>query len=166
MWILPDGRITRIPVSVVVEDTQHSKQIFIRWSLAELNSIGIHTYSEDELDLNCYSVDDHTDVITDGHCHRTYTLVQRHTNDELRKLIKTNAKALLRGLWREYRVDKDYLLEFEPENTAGIDACQSRITALKEAATLIKADLQGITTYAEAVAYLNVGLASRVPGGI
>jgi hypothetical protein len=150
---------------VIIGDTRHSKGIFTKWSLDELNALGIYTFTEDDVAslLGHYNIDSSSDTITDGNCHRTHTLTPKYNNSELRRLIKANAKSMLRGLWSEQRKEKDYLLTFDPTNTKEIEACQNFIDELVPASILIKADIQEITSYDEGFAYLTSGLAERIP---
>jgi hypothetical protein len=165
MWILPDGTIISSQIPVVIGDTQYSKRIFTRWSLSELNDIGIYTYTENTANRICYSVDTHSDIISDGHCHRTHVFVPALENADLRRLIRTNAKTTVRGLWRDYKAEENYLLECDPDNTVDIDACQNMLNDLKQAVVLIKADIQALASYDEAADYYSGGIKSRLPGG-
>lgn len=89
MWALVEsGSVTAIytrPKAITIGGIQHPRSIFTRWSAAELQAIGIYSYSEEgaSVDSRFYKQGDSSVVVDDaaGTVTKTYTHVEKALED-------------------------------------------------------------------------------------
>lgn len=163
MWKLPDGKVIRYPKQISVGDVNHPKQIFKVWSRAELNAIGVYPYREQTYNKQFYKSTGTVEVEQDGEIVCQHTLVRRYTNPELRALFTKRVKKHLLTLWRSANEELDYLEQFEPDNTTDINLWVDYKANLKLAVPEIRAAMQAISSYAEAIEFIQDGYHSMLP---
>jgi len=163
MWKLPDGRTIRSPRSVTIDDINHPADIFFRWSIEELNAIGIYPFVEERYHSAYYRSIGFVDVITDGTMFRTHTLENRYTGSELKAKFIPYAKRLLRHLWKTASEELEYLTTFDSDNIVEIGLWQEYSMNLKTAFSSAKIQLQSITDYADGVEFIDNGFFNMLP---
>ena len=163
MWKLPNGRIIKSPIDVEIGDIKHSKSIFVRWPVEELNAIGVYPFSEESYDSRHYISEGSVDDVVEGRVIRRHTLKRRFTAAKLRQRFVKELRKSFRECLREAINEINYLTEFEPNNTNELAEWTQYCTDLKAAGVAIKADIQAITSYAEAIEYIRDGFKQHWP---
>ena len=152
MWILPNKRVINFPRPIKVNDVNHPADIFTKWSPEELAKIGIKSYKEQKYDRQFYrsvaSWINETDTVVS----KSYTLVSRFTNNELKKKMNVKVKAELKQLFLDAQKELDFLEEFDITNNDIEDLTYYR-TELKNAYADIRFKVKAIKNYDELVAY-------------
>ncbi len=163
MWKLPDESIIISPKDIQVGDTKYSKQIFSRWSVTELNAIGVYPFSEETYNSNYYQSTGFTDNEVNGEITRTHTLQPSMTLNQLKKRLAFELKETAKDYLLRLRNNLEYLTEFDPSNTEEVTAWNDFKTALKGAYQTIQAEVTAITDFDEMVDYIESGWSIHLP---
>lgn len=99
MWALVEsGSVTAVytrPKAITIGGIQHPRSIFTRWSAAELQAIGIYSYSEEgaSVDSRFYKQGGSSVVVDDaaGTVTKTYTHVEKALEDTTEKVVTQEA---------------------------------------------------------------------------
>jgi hypothetical protein len=99
MWALVEsGSVTAVytrPKAITLNGIQHPRSIFTRWSAAELQAIGIYSYSEvnASVDTRFYKQGGSSVVVDDaaGTVTKTYSHVEKALEDSNQQIQSTNA---------------------------------------------------------------------------
>jgi hypothetical protein len=163
MWKLPNGSIISSPKQVQIGDVVYPASIFTKWTVEELNAIGIYPFTEKRVDSRYYTSSGFTDDIVDGCIVRTHTKVARITLNELKKQYGETIRDTGMSLLKRVRDNLDYLQEFDSGNTDEITAWNDYKAALKAAYQTIKAEVLAITDFDEMIEYTQSGSSQHMP---
>jgi len=163
MWKLPNGKVTRAPKGVLIEDVNYPASIFRRWSKDELNAIGIYPFREVSYDNQFYRSTGITDTEAAGEILREHTLVRRFTNQELKAMFIKLMKTRVRSLWKHAKEEHEYLLMFDEENTTDIETWVMYMSDLRLAVENIKTALADISSYEDGIEFVRTGSWAILP---
>lgn len=93
MWKLPNGKVTRVPKGIQVEDVKYPASIFRRWSKEELNEIGIFPFREVKFDQKWFQSSGSVDTEVDGEIIRTHTTKNKFTVKEAKEIRELELKS-------------------------------------------------------------------------
>ena len=93
MWILQSGKIIAQPMPLLLNGVNHSKNIFLKWSIEELATLGISPFREEGFDNRRFRSTGATDTMQDGTMVRTHTLVDRYSVDDARPVMIDKLKS-------------------------------------------------------------------------
>jgi len=152
MWKLPNGKVTRVPKGIQIEDVKYPASIFRRWSKEELNKLGIYPFREEKYDQIWLRTTGSSEVVVDGEVVRTHTTKKRYTNDEAKERQVDKVKA-------SYIVEKSRATALEDFYDAVGDNSTKKlwsdyVTALKNDAKTLKDAVNNAGTY-DAIIKLN-----------
>jgi hypothetical protein len=163
MWKLPNGSTINAPKNIKIGDVNYPKSIFTRWSVEELNAIGIYPFIEKRVNNRFYKSKGHTDSLVDGTIVRTHETVARVTLDDLKKEALDALRTTLKSYIVRIRENVHYLQTFDAENTVELQEWDSFTTALKAAHATITAQVTAITGLEEMIEYTQSGWSEHIP---
>ncbi len=156
MWKLPNGSIINAPRNIRVDDVNYPKTIFTKWSVPELNAIGIYPFSEKRVDTRYYKSTGFTDNVIDGAIIREHTTTPRYTLNQLKKTfgdeMRQHGKSAVNRLREEIR----YFDEIYP-NDPERDEWVAYAAALKTGLLAIRDEVIAIDDYEVLVSYIKDG---------
>ena len=161
-WIL-NGTIINTPTYVIINNTRYPQTIFKKWSHEELASLGIYAFRDDGYDKRYYTSTGHSDELVDGTMVRSHTTVKRYSNTELRQIITDTVNRKIKRLYMNAKSELEYLNEFDSSDTTSATNWSDYIALLKSAREAIKSDIQDISSYTDAIDYINGGFGSMLP---
>ena len=162
MWKLPNGSITRFPRDLTVANVNYSKKIFSRWSIAELNAIGVYPFTENRFDDRYYRSTGFTDTETDGSIVRTHTSEARISLNDLKKEFAGTMRDMGRQTIKRVQDELFYLNNFEPGAPELAEWATYR-SDYKSAFQTIKAAVVAITEFEDMIKYIQSGWQDLIP---
>jgi hypothetical protein len=152
MWALIENntvaKVIRTPQSVTVNGIQYPRNIFTRWSKAELANIGIKPYREVGVDSRYYWQGQATTEIGDEVV-VTYASTERDVAD-----LKKNMKALVKALAASKLAETDWMVVRAAEGgTAVPEAVTAYRVAVREASNTKEAEIEALADLDAVKAY-------------
>jgi len=148
-WKLPDGKTIATPKDVTIEDVQYPKEIFRKWSIAELNAIGIYPMREESYDKKHYKSLYYADNIVDGELVRIHVIAEKYDVPHIvEKKVKENKKTY-KQLVKDARAELDYWDAAEDNEQKQV--WTTYIKSLRDKAKVLRAEINAIETYEDII---------------
>ena len=142
------GRVIRSPASITINDITYPRNIFTKWSKAELADIGIRPYREVGVDSKYYwqgaaSTEIGDEVVV------TYAAIDRDVAD-----LKKNMKAQVKALAASKLAATDWMVTRAMEGgTAVPDDVTAYRAAVREASNTKEAEIEALADLDAVIAY-------------
>jgi len=142
------GRVIRSPASITINDITYPRNIFTKWSKAELADIGIRPYREVGVDSKYYwqgaaSTEIGDEVVV------TYAAIDRDVAD-----LKKNMKAQVKALAASKLAETDWMVTRAMEGgTAVPDDVTAYRAAVREASNTKETEIEALADLDAVIAY-------------
>jgi hypothetical protein len=146
-WRLPNGKTINTPKDVTIGDTQYPAQIFYKWSISELATLGIKPFREVRYDTKWYKSAGSVEDEIDGEIVKTYTTVERYTEREAKDKQTVEVKSVYINEIPRATINMEFYDAVGDNDTKKL--WSDYITALKNDAKTLKDAVNAAGTYDE-----------------
>jgi len=148
-WKLPNGKTIQNPRAVQIDGVKYPLTIFRKWSVAELNAIGIYPMREEGYDKKWYKSLYYSDNVVDGELVRIHVTEAKHdVAFVVEKKVKEN-KQIYKQLVKDAREELDFWDAIGDSDQKAV--WSDYIKTLRDKAKVLRSEINAIETYEDII---------------